>query len=314
MHEIKSSVNLAATANSIHLCESVEKRIELVFDTYTYFMSSLRSLSADDINTIINVPQYILLDKKSLKNYDSYIMNDASMFIYDTRIVIIAYGDAPLLRTIPGILEHAVLLGLCCIACQYTRGASVLNPYICPLQSFEKDCNYLNTYIPSMKHKYISNDNPGLYSTAKYIWLSYENAEINFDDSLCVCSVEDYNATPNANANHDEDKSIDENIEDSIEDEVGIMKFDNILYTNAHVTNSYINDIKKVLYKFSDGYHDYHIHNNYTIHAYQDNYYITIRILYNTLKRHSYISIEAGGITRNASILKLFKLLYYMPN
>jgi hypothetical protein len=159
-----------------------------------------------------------------------------------------------------------------------------------------------------MKHKYISNDNPGLYTTAKYIWLSYENVETNFEDSLCYNDIHDTNEDNTTNTTN-----TTNNTDEGIEDEVGIMKFTNILYTNAHVSINYINDIKRVLYKFSDGYHDSHISNNYTIHAYKDDYYIAIRILYNTIKKHSYISIEAGGITEDASTLKLFKLLYYMP-
>ena len=164
-------VNANSQDDSI-LFEGVEKRIELLFDTCIPFISSLRSLYKEDIDTILDAAKCSSLVKKSLGTFDAYILSESSLFVYDHKIILLTCGTTSLLLAIPVIIQKASSICMNISGCHFTRGAYIFpenQQY--PHRSFEQECAYLESQIPLMTYTYTNKSNN------TYIWQSYQNKE-----------------------------------------------------------------------------------------------------------------------------------------
>jgi len=197
-YSVSSSI---ITNNTDEVFEGVEKRIEIIFNNELPFVSSLRSMSKEDITDILDAAKCSVLVKTICKSFDAYILSESSLFIYDHKLIILTCGTTSLLLSIPVIIEKAHSLGLSYCACQFTRGDYLFpDKQYYPHNSFDEECNYLNTNLPKLENKFIYNNNRlHIFSKSKYIWQSYQdkddiitfNKTVYFNITLSVDYIND---------------------------------------------------------------------------------------------------------------------------
>lgn len=266
------------------LFEGVEKRIELVFNEHTHIMSSLRSLTHEDISQILDAAKCTILVKKSLEDFDAYILSESSLFVYDYKVIILTCGTTSLLLSVPLIIQKAILLGLTCILCQFTRGDYLFpTNQNYPHTSFEEECKYLDTHVSSMNTKFVSSDNfnSKLYSKSKYIWITYEDV---YEDVY---------------------QDVYKNL---------LNIFQKKVYFNIHVQSDYITQIRRLVGKIVDSYDDYIFTPcGYSLNGYKNNDYITIHIT--PQSACSYVSIEyTGSINIQKYTDEIYSIFHHMPS
>jgi len=260
---------------SADLFEGVEKRIELVFDIHGHIPSSLRSLSNADITSILDAAKCAVLVKRTHTHFDAYILSESSLFVYDYKIIILTCGTTTLLCAVPVVIQAALVLGLTCVGCQFTRNTYLFpENQVYPHTSFMDECKYLDTHIPKMKNTFNScnNTNSKIYSRSKYIWVCYQDSY--------------YTA---------------------------LTKFKKIVYFNIKVMPNYIEKIRDVLTHLVDMYDDYIFTPcGYSLNGYKDDDYITIHVT--PQSSCSYVSIEyTGNINISKYDDTLYDILNHFP-
>lgn len=107
--------------------EGSEKRIEIQFDVSTGPASGLRSLTRDQLDAICTAAHCCIVSNLSNSQFDSYVLSESSLFVYEHKLVLKTCGTTRLLEAVPVILEYASGLGASPVKCRYSR-ASFLFP------------------------------------------------------------------------------------------------------------------------------------------------------------------------------------------
>ncbi|KAH6806463.1 Adenosylmethionine decarboxylase family protein [Perilla frutescens var. frutescens] len=109
--------------------EGYEKRLEISFFEPGIFTDpgahSLRSLSKDQLDEILEPAQCTIVSSLKNTEVDSYVLSESSLFVYPYKIILKTCGTTKLLLSVPPILKLAGTVGLTVSSVKYTRGSFI---------------------------------------------------------------------------------------------------------------------------------------------------------------------------------------------
>ncbi|XP_074289867.1 S-adenosylmethionine decarboxylase proenzyme-like [Silene latifolia] len=166
--------------------EGYEKRLEICFHHDSGISTSshgLRSLTRDQLDTILKPAECTIVDSLSNDHVDSYVLSESSLFIYPYKIILKTCGTTKLLLSIPVILDLAKTVFLTVTSVRYTRG-SFLFPSVQPFphRSFSEEVTILDSHFIrlGLSSKVVRLGN---YKTAKkwHVYLASRDPSWNLD-------------------------------------------------------------------------------------------------------------------------------------
>lgn len=132
--------------------EGYEKRLEITVSPGPTFLDpqglGLRNLSRPQIDSILDLAYCTIVSNLSNKLFDSYVLSESSLFIYNYKIILKTCGTTKLLLAIPRILELAEELKLPVQSVKYSRGSFIFpGAQPAPHRSFGEEVTALNQFF-----------------------------------------------------------------------------------------------------------------------------------------------------------------------
>ena len=87
--------------------EGPEKNLQVIFNKLYYDTGTLRSISPERWQEMLNYAKCKILSSISNEKFISYILSESSLFVYDDRIILKTCGTTPLLNA----LDDIILIG-----------------------------------------------------------------------------------------------------------------------------------------------------------------------------------------------------------
>ena len=128
--------------------EGPEKNLQVVFNKLYYDTGTLRAISQERYQEMLNYAKCKILTSMSNEKWTSYILRESSLFVYDDRIILKTCGTTPLLNALDDIILIGKELNLKPAAILYWR-KNFSNPHLqAPVhQNFENEVNFLDEHL-----------------------------------------------------------------------------------------------------------------------------------------------------------------------
>ena len=128
--------------------EGPEKNLQVVFNKLYYDTGTLRAISQERYQEMLNYAKCKILTSMSNEKCTSYILSESSLFVYDDRIILKTCGTTPLLNALDDIILIGKELNLKPAAILYWR-KNFSNPHLqAPVhQNFENEVNFLDEHL-----------------------------------------------------------------------------------------------------------------------------------------------------------------------
>ena len=136
--------------------EGPEKNLQVIFNKLYYDTGTLRSISPERWQEMLNYAKCKILSSISNEKFISYILSESSLFVYDDRIILKTCGTTPLLNALDDIILIGKELNLKPAAVLYWR-KNFSNPQIQNLvhQNFENETTFLDEHLGGDSRKAI---------------------------------------------------------------------------------------------------------------------------------------------------------------
>ena len=128
--------------------EGPEKNLQVIFNKFYYDTGTLRSISQERWQEMLNYAKCKILSSISNENWIAYILSESSLFVYDDRIILKTCGTTPLLNALDDIILIGKELNLKPAAVLYWR-KNFSNPHLqAPVhQNFENEVSFLDEHL-----------------------------------------------------------------------------------------------------------------------------------------------------------------------
>lgn len=128
--------------------EGPEKNLQVIFNKIYYDTGTLRSISQERWQEMLNYAKCKILTTMENEKWTSYILSESSLFVYDDRIILKTCGVTPLLNALDDIILIGKELNLKPAAVLYWR-KNFSNPHLQnPIhQKFENEVSFLDEHL-----------------------------------------------------------------------------------------------------------------------------------------------------------------------
>ncbi len=174
------------TSNGVSLFEAVEKKAEIILATHT--VSLLKDIDNGFWHQMISACQASILSTTETTECKAFILSESSLFIWNSRLLILTCGTAPLIKAIEFFIRSFLKVPLQIIyqrqqerstakqLTTFNQDVIQLNQYFSGQRSTLHTENMANQHIYVGWSKQISahHENIALKPKAKYEWCGYE--------------------------------------------------------------------------------------------------------------------------------------------
>ena len=137
----------SADADTEHVFEGVEKRIELFFKVSNEDSQGLRALSRSALESVCSASRCTIIHHEPRECFDSYILSESSLFVFRDRVMIKTCGTTLPLGGVPAIIAAAKELGLPALEMTYSRGSFMFpEKQLSPHNDLGAEFEYLNSF------------------------------------------------------------------------------------------------------------------------------------------------------------------------
>lgn len=128
--------------------EGIEKKIKVDFRG-----GSLRSISRDILDSMLDAAKCTIMSKKSNSSFDSYVLSESSLFVYPDHIMIKTCGTTRLLEALPILLQAAKAVDAEAVNIEFTHSNFMFpTSQIFPHTSFEHEVDWLDKMFAGSAH------------------------------------------------------------------------------------------------------------------------------------------------------------------
>ena len=134
-----------------HYFEGVEKRLHLTFETITPESSStLRSLPRSQWDAILSLAKCQIVQVFNLSLFDSYILSESSLFVYDAKVILKTCGTTQPLLAFDSIVSAALSVGLHLIEMTFShKNFMAPSKQDSPMRNLDEEIDYLSSLSSS---------------------------------------------------------------------------------------------------------------------------------------------------------------------